>query len=533
MKMRFLLLASVLFASSALHARYQVECSIGLRTIAESFVRSHPGLAGQDMSDGLRKHLVEKGYTFAQVSLARKAGQDVLIVQEGLMGSTTVKGNKYLSSAGIAEYLNWEHGKSFNFGSFQRSAAALNRHRFVEVDAKLAPTRGKDGEIIVDAELSAQDSLPVGGSFNVRGNVGFEEKENNDFRATVGFEYWEPFLDNDRLSGSVTFDPSSSSIAKDGDLFSLGLQYKFGPKEYSQLLYGGYFESDSVVSVDSGNLALSTLIDTLNPSGKGFHMGYQGSYDFGEDQGLVDDLGLIYGVTYLDVYSKPDSLTPKSQLTLYLPRLGFRGSLENPGPFGRGRNFWAVSATSDFSTTKNSQLRKQSEAARRGFYFVDLHLTSFQPITLDYVGGGLLVRFGGRYTSDVLPNLIKHRIGGSFNSGGVRGYTESEDSGDRGLSVSVEYRLDEYEVTIPGIDLKLQNFAFYDYGYVEELGYVLNGVTSKHTKNDLQSVGAGVIGNLNSALDFNLNVGVPIIDGADGVTEKWDPRVHFDLTWKF
>jgi len=525
MKINTLIFSLVALTASSLHARYVVESVLNVRSISESFVTSNPRLHGKDMSDGLRKHLVDRGYTFAQVTLERKAGKDILVVKEGKMGSTSITGNKHLSNSGIIDYLNWNEGDSFNFGTFQRNTASLNRRNFVEIDTKLSPTRSSNGEVLVNADFTAKDSQPAAGSVNLRGNVGFEDKDDNDYRATISLEYWEPFFNNDRLYGSVTTDPSDPS-----ELHSLGLQYKFGPKELSQIVYGGYFESESKIDVDSSTGALSDLLSLLTPSGKGFHFGYQGSYAIEQD--YVDDIGLVYGVTYLDVYSKPDAITPKSQVTLYLPRVGLRGSLKNPGPFGVGRNFWSLSATHDFSTTKDKQLKNQSEAARRGFYYVDLHLTSFQPIVLGIVEGGALVRLGARYTTDVLPNLIKQRIGGGFQgSSGVRGYSENEDSGDRGAVLNLEYRFNEIETALPGLDLKYQPLFFYDIGYVEKLAYTLNNVAYKNTKNDLQSIGAGIIGNFNTDIDFSLNAGVPIKNGVK--SKKWDPRINLDLTWKF
>ena len=53
------------------------------------------------------------------LSQIRKVSLDVLVVKEGKIGSSSVTGNKYLSAAGIAEYLNWQEGQPFNYGIFQ------------------------------------------------------------------------------------------------------------------------------------------------------------------------------------------------------------------------------------------------------------------------------------------------------------------------------------------------------------------------------------------------------------------------------
>ena len=97
--------------------------------------------------------------------------------------------------------------------------------------------------------------------------------------------------------------------------------------------------------------------------------------------------------------------------------------------------------------------------------------------------------------------------------------------------MNLEYRFNEIETALPGLDLKYQPLFFYDIGYVEKLAYTLNNVAYKNTKNDLQSIGAGIIGNFNTDIDFSLNAGVPIKNGVK--SKKWDPRINLDLTWKF
>ena len=384
-------LTLVILATSVLHARFEIESVPEVRVISEAFVQDNPRLHGNEMAEGLRKHLVSRGFTFAQVTFANKKGLDVLVVKEGKIGSSSVTGNKYLSAAGIAEYLNWQEGQPFNYGIFQRNAASLNRRSFIEVDTKLAPTRTSDGEILVNADFTAKDSIPIAGSLNTRGNFkvdGADDQDIDDYRATLGLEYWEPFMDNDRLSASVTTDPAETS-----ELLSLSLQYKFGPKELSQVVYGGYYDSEpSAGDINSGQAAkydinnqlnLPTAISALESmgySGEGYFGGYQGSYSL--ENLFLEDLAVTYGVSYLDSYSK-NKITSKTQVTLYMPKLGLRGSFQNPGFSGLGNTFWSLSGTYDVSEKKlNDQLEDRGEAARRNFYYVDLHLTSYQPLDL-------------------------------------------------------------------------------------------------------------------------------------------------------
>ena len=510
---------------SILRGDYFVESSPELQSTCNLFLQSQPKLPGKNMADELRRHLVEKGYTFAQVSYEVKGYKSVLVVQEGKLGKATFSGNSHLSDRGISQYLNWSEGDSFNFGTFQKNAANLNRRKFVEVDSKLAPVRSDSGEISVNAEFSVEDSTPIAGSINLKSNTGFKNQDSNDYRSTVNLEYWEPFFDTDRIGASISSDPSSPS-----DLLSASLNYSFGPKEYSQILFGGYFESQSSIETDSSS-PLSSILGLLAPSGRGYHLGYQGYYDL--KNLYVNDLGLVYGYTYLDVYTKPFADSAEAQLSLHLPRLGLRGSFQNPNPFGVGNNFWSITATHDFSSTEQAQLTNQTDPADSGFYYIDFHLSSYQPIFVNSLQmGGILARLNGRFTNEKIPNLVKYRTGGGFqSSSGVRGYSESEEQGDRGLSLSLEYRYKEMEARFASTVLKLQPFVFYDLGYVENLSYSSSGQSYPKTTADLQSIGIGTVGNIFTDIDFLLSAGLPIVEGSK--TDNWEPSIHFDLTWKF
>ncbi len=511
----FLILA--ILATSVLHARFEIESVSEIRGTSEDFVNDNPRLHGNEMAEGLRKHLVSRGYTFAQVSFENKKGLDVLVVKEGKIGNSSVSGNQYLSDAGIAKYLNWQKGNSFNYGIFQRNAANLNRRSFIEVDTKLAPTRTADGEILVNADFTAEDSLPVAGFVNARGNFGVDggTTPDNTYRTSVGLEYWEPFFETDRISGTATTDPAETD-----DLLSLGLQYSLGYGNLSHTLSASHSKSSRTWGGENNVF-----------SGYGYYFFYSGSYNLEEI--LSENLDLTFGFTYIDhLHSDKRGVRKanKSRETLYLPRVGVSGRFSNPGLFGVGKNFWSVSAAHDFDTSQKHQINVNG--AKKGFYYIDAQFTSYQPVDFDLIAGGFLARVAGKYSPDVLPRTQKSYIGGNFSgSSAVRGYTEGEDSGDRSVVFNIDYRLTEKELMS---FVKYQPFAFYDIGHIEQLKWT----SGKNIKRNIQSAGVGVIGNLSSEIDFSAVVGIPLKDGQhkpinNQQIEKGEPRIHVDLTWKF
>ena len=142
---------------------------------------------------------------------------------------------------------------------------------------------------MVNADFTAKDSIPTCGSLNTRGNFkvdGADDKDIDDYRATLGLEYWEPFMDNDRISASVTADPAEVS-----ELLSLSLQYKFGPrKTFSGCVWWILLSSEpSAGDINSGQAAKYDInnqfdsptaisaLESMGYSGEGYFGGYQGS----------------------------------------------------------------------------------------------------------------------------------------------------------------------------------------------------------------------------------------------------------------
>ena len=530
MRTLFSTLSISLLLCQSVFGAYMVEAPAELQHTCEAFLADQPSRSGKDTADALRKHLVDKGYTFAQVSIGFKNNRNILVVKEGKIGKATYTGNQFLSSAGISEYINWKEGDSFNFGRFQKSTATLNRKKFVEVDTKLTPVRGEDGEILVNADFSVDDTIPLTGSINVRGDSAFVDNYRNNYRSTLSLEYWEPFFSTDRIGLSVSTDPDTPS-----ELLSASLNYKFRPKEYSQVIYGGYSDSDKDLGPDSLPEASLPFSSFISPDSQTFYVGYQGFY--GLPIPFIKDISLLYGATYLDTTQKSQLFAGDKKLALILPRIGLRGSFKNPSFSGHGNNFWSVTYTHDVDTDQ-ADLVDRSDYAGNNFYYIDLHFSTYQPLFINTTSlGGLLARINGRFTDGLIPQMVRYRVGGGFpGTGTVRGYTEGEFVGDRGFTLNFEYRYREVEFALGGLNLHIQPFIFYDFGYIENLDSSFNG-TFLNESSDLQSVGLGINGNLLTDLDFSLTAGAPMVDGFEGESglksEKWQPRVNLDLSWKF
>ena len=499
-------LVALLFSISLLVHGSPIVCSEDLRGTLESQFSAHSHLTAQAGAKHLEAYLRANGYPFAQAVVGKIGGREVILIKEGKAGTASVSGNKYLSTDGILKNLDWKDGNSFHYGKFQKNAAWLNQNRFIVVDTKLSPRRSQDGEILVDADFTVQDSLPISA------NIGLSNEatpQSSGLRAKAGVELWEPFATSDKISLTYSTDPKEPSESQS---YSLAYQASYGA--FSHALFAGYSESEYSNQVSSSDLFISD----------GVYLGFLGSYGF--QSGALEGMSLTYGLTYLKSSSQitlSGFSFPEAKVPLYLPRIGLQGSFQNP--WGIGSSYWSGTFVSDLSTSNNAELQQLRPGVEKGFLVTNLTFSTYEPVHIGNLGGGISLKLTGQATADSLPPALQKGIGGQS---GIRGYEENEGLGDRGLTLNLEYRFDAITGSLFGLDGNFQNLAFYDYGYSKFVS--LPGASSDST--ELQSFGVGVVGNIQTNTDFSLQVGVPLDDGPDG-TAKLAPHTHFGLNIRF
>jgi hemolysin activation/secretion protein len=503
-----LLLLSIL----SIHAQdnFRVVSPEQLKPTIFEFLDDHRNLSDTELSKSLKEYLVAQGYTFVQVSVSKTAGVTTLQVKPGFMGKAKVAGNEYLDEDGILDHLDWETGQPFNYSKFYNQTSRLNRYRFVQVDSKLKPVRGHDGEIQVNADFNVEDQLPLSPYISIS-NDGTEQS--SGWRTRVGLEIWENFMPNDRLNLSYSLDPKDAS-----QLSSYFASYQFGSSDFTQTVYAGYSDSEYE------NVTSSTL--NMDIAGDGFFAGYSAVYPIG----LVDpnSLAVSFGFSYLDLSSQiflgnNKLLASDEDLTLFLPRIGLQGKFANP--FGlRGDGFWSLGAVSDLSSSDDNELNIQNPELEKGFWVPKVSFAIVEPVEFLGAKGGIKFKLDGQASSEPLPTSLKKSIGGIAS---VRGYREREAYGDTGMSMSLEYSMMSEKTSIFGLDGNVQNIFFYDAGYVSNEGVM----ASVNDSTGMQSFGAGLIGNFDETADISLQVGVPLADTLN--TPMHDARTHFSINFRF
>lgn len=482
---------------------YRVVSPEQLKPFISDFLEDNRNLPKNKASLALKEYLIKQGFTFAQVIFSETGGVPTLEVKPGFMGRAQVKGNDHLGDEGILTNLNWKKGDPFNYSKFYNSTSRLNKYRFVQVDSKLKPVRGHDGEIQVNADFKVEDQYPISPYIKVS-NDGTEQS--SGWRSTVGLEIWESLVPNDRLNLSYTLDPENAS-----QLSSYFASYQFGSSELSHTFYAGYSDSEyeNVVSSLSMDIA-----------GDGFFAGYGGLLSLNSDS-----LALSFGLSYLDLGSQISLGSTKynEDLTLLLPRIGFQGKISHSGIL-RGDTYWSVSAVSDFGSTDETELKVQNPELERGFWVPKASLAFIEPLEILDVKGGIKLKIDGQASNAPLPTSLKKSIGGMSS---VRGYREREAYGDSGFSMNFEYSFGTEPTSVFGLNGNLQKVFFYDAAHVSSEGTL----TAANDSIGMQSFGAGFLGNFEGNTDFSLQVGVPLTDTLN--TEAHDARTHFSINFRF
>ena len=490
-----------------------------LESALEGFHSGAQALIGSSMdspkaaafANNVAVHLRKNGYPFANAVASAdpdKSGKLVVTVSPGKIGVANVDGNSWLSEEGILESLGWDQGETFHYGKFHAAAAALNSHRFVKVDSKLRPRRGDDGGIIVDADFTIEDEVPLIFTANVANDGA---RQSSGWRAGLGLEWWEPFAQGDRLALSWLADPEDLS-----QLSSYSMQY-FGEsgEKVDWIVFGGYSDSEYDNVVSSAD---------LDVNGEGVHFGFAGTHTLRDSS--AESLAVSVGLTYLNVSNSMTfygSSYSDETLALLLPRIGLQGTLKEASGLP-GKTFWSVAVLSDAGIADDADLATQRPGVSSGFLAGQFGLSTLQPLDLFGDNAGLYLNLAGQVANDPLPVSLQKAIGGART---VRGYREREAFGDHGFHVNAELRLTPIKASFLEIDGSLQTLFFYDYGYVSSE----QSLAGSDDSIGMQSFGAGMIGSFERGLGLNLHVGVPI----EGTPQSDDgaARAHFELNYRF
>jgi len=417
----------------------------------------------------LTKALQEEGYVFAKVTFPTRIwayGIFLAKIDCGPLGTITVKGNRHYSAKQVIRALARQSGERFNYARIHGDLFDLNTKPDIMVNTKLKPVI-QDGRRVINAELEVRDDMPIHAAAEVS-NTGTGTTNKWRLRTTL------QHLNLTKRDDVLTVDWSTSPDLGDVNAGSGGYFLPLGDA-YSLSLYGGYSRSDiedALPQLDirgQGHYFGGQITKTLEDNAK-FRTQLSGAWVYQHSE-TEQDIG---GRTWIE-----------RDLQLSMPSLTLGYASRVFDKLG-GRNFLSNTVMANFAgalgSSEKTEFNEKGNAYADGEFLID----RFQIARLQRFFSGqdapgkwtLFMKVDGQIASDTLVSAVRKSLGGA-NS--VRGYKESEVSGDQGLVATLELRTPLFHNFIPGLKKsdeyleatpeawqrhRLQLIAFTDYGYV-------------------------------------------------------------------
>lgn len=326
------------------------------------------------------------------------------------------------------------------------------------------------------------------------------------------FQYTNVFDRNHIATVQWLFNPSNFT-----NLQVVGASYQlpFGVTGHSLNFYGGY-----------SAVATTAVFNTLEIFGEGYTTGVQLALELPDFKGIESKL--FFGTEYTQISNALEFGT-FTAIRSDVGQLPFYGRLSWQrrdkwgmflGHFGLRGNKGGLVPNGD-----NEAFKQFREEAKATYVSGRLGIERYQKLFAGYL---LNVRFDGQYSDDNLIPAEQGRVGGA-NS--VRGYEESEISGDRSITARAEVR----SPSLPPLftrflarkDETLQAVAFLDYG----MARLDTGIEGDPSTTTIMGTGVGLRYQLFEYFLSKVDIAWALDDGPQ--TESGDVFVHFSMELNF
>lgn len=438
-----------------------------------------------------------KGYITCRAYLPPQQIQDGLVrirVLEGKAGRVSVKGNRHFKNDLYIRDMRLRRDRPLNYREFESGIYRINRR----------PDRDVHGYLMAGEEpgtsdilLNADESFPMHAAYEF----------NNRGTNLTHYSRHIVSLTHNNISGRGDILGASLSMAEEGAFTGLGAQYLLPLGASTTLtLETGFSESLLVkhlkhfeIEGESYHHAVSLLHYFIERPTMLF------SWEIGltvdDSQTLIDDLKTSYDRTRA-VHTGP---------RLVMEDGGGRTSMGMDAHVGLPRFIGGLDDT-------DSRASRPDAGGR--FFYVTAEASRLQRIAW---GSLLLLRAGGQWSDDNLTSVERYRLGGAYS---VRGYPESDSSGDQGFDASAEWRR-PVPVFGAGGRRELSVAAFVDAGKT----FSLQRTQPTDTKDRfLMGAGVGLRYDINPYAQYRLDWAYPI---GDESSDKDRPRLHLSLRHSF
>ncbi|RJR22827.1 MAG: ShlB/FhaC/HecB family hemolysin secretion/activation protein [Nitrospiraceae bacterium] len=452
--------------------------------------------------DALERLYHNAGYPSVIVNIPEQTLQDNIVkleVIEGRIGQVKVTGNRYFTSGKVMRDLKslWP-GRIIYLPDVQSDIAFLNRNPDFKVTPSMSPGK-KPGTI--DIELKVEDRLPLHGSLELNNRASHDTSE---LRLNAMVRYDNLWQKEHSLSFQYQASPQKIKEAQ-----VLGASYVLPSpwdKDRQLAFYGIWSDSDTAFG------------EGFKVTGKGEIFGAR--YVMPLPSYKLYDHNMTLGIDYKHFDQAVGFTTESGETTetpvSYLPlSLSYSASL--PDELG---------GTTQFSGGLNLSLRglgsRETEfedkrfKARANYLYANLGIQRTQKLPLGMV---LFAKVDGQVSDQPLIDNEQYTAGGMDT---VRGYKESEASGDNGVHCTLEVSFpDPVETTGIGKWLRTGPYIFYDVAAMS----IKSPLPGQDKSTKIEGAGAGVRGSITKNIEYELDWAVAL-RSTDRI-KSGDQRVHF------
>lgn len=421
-----------------------------------------------------------------------------LQVTEGTLSRFRVSNSRYFSIRRIKSQVPaLEKGEPLNIPAFQDQLADLNSATTDRVVTPIFRPGKTPGT--VEVELRVKDKFPLHGEFEINN---FQTKDTSELRVATTVEYgnlWQREHSASLMYMSSPIDPADVKVFSGTYIAPMG----------DDVLAAYYVNSDSDVA-SAGDI-------TVLGAGSIFGLRY-----------IIPRVGLdrsSYSVTLgfdykdfdesVDVFGEDAADTPIKYINW---SAGLRGSLYQ----GRARVSYGLSANFGIKGLVNeeSEFDNKRLGAVPNYFYVGADAEYRYP----FEAAGMFVSKLELQLSD--SPLISNEQYSAGGASSVRGYFESQQQGDNGALLNLEYYTPSFHPE-SGYLTEAKVVAFLDGAYLQ----VRSALPGQDVRSQLFGAGLGV--RLKSGEAFNLvcDVASALKDAED--VEKGDIKAHASIVYSF
>jgi hemolysin activation/secretion protein len=372
-------------------------------------------------------------------------------VVEPKLGSVTIEGNRFFGDKNIRRFFEGKITTPEGMlvaEKLEKQMDLANRHPDRQIAAVLKPG---DEPGVSDVTLNVTERkalhtvtplhLAVAASTVGTPNVGRVWMSNT-------LQYTNLFDRDHGVSLNWQLRPSDFDSAQ---IFGGSYVVPIGTTGHMLAVYGGYSDTET-----------DAVVDTLQVTGKGYTVGAQFAYELPEFSETKSKASVGVEYSHLNSTLEFGTFTVIESDVGLLP-IYARYDLQRRDPYGTSLGYLAVrwnpgGIASDGETDDFAEFREEAKAS---FVTYKLGLERYQKLL---AGWSLDARFDAQYTIDNLIPGEQFRLGGMDS---VRGFEQSEISGDKGFKIRTELRTPNLPALFSRFIKKeevLQAVAFLDYG---------------------------------------------------------------------